>query len=259
MPARVTLRPRDTDHVRAPNWATCAWHSNYGRPVSFLDYLPILLTVLSTLGIGTFIGQYLLGGQQRREVRSRVLSALEDVEGARFGGDGGSTFREFRRTIQQLEASALVARIPRPAVEDYVFLATTAWRTCNPHPDDYYAPDEEPPWISRAFNSVVIEAAGDVARYVWHPVTGGFRFKDRVADRRKRVIAEGNEDVVRTIKTSQDPVAKQYGRPDEPTIPVAPPAFSWPENEATAQSTNEPENEATAQAISDPETETRAQ
>ena len=209
MPARVALRPRDTDQACAPNTPTKAWLNNYGQAVDFTEIAPILVTLLGTLGVGSVIGQYLSGGQQRREVRSRVLSALERVEDARWASEE-ATYRQFREAVQQLESAALVARVRRRVVSEYIFLAHVAWRVSVDDWDNNPGLDEGRGGVPAHFSNEVNGAAGDVARCVWHPWVGLIGLKRGAAKRKDRIDALESQRVNEQIESAKKQLNKRH-------------------------------------------------
>lgn len=84
-----------------------------------------VVSVVGALGIGSFIGQYLIGSQQRRQVRSEVLKHLSDAETARWAGES-TPIPNFTESMRELETAALIARVPRRAVAHYKMFAHCA-------------------------------------------------------------------------------------------------------------------------------------
>jgi hypothetical protein len=83
-----------------------------------------LASALGALGLGSVAGQYLAGGTHRGEARARVLRALSDLEHERWANDKPSEFIEATR---ELTTAALLARIPRDLIREYLTLAYAAW------------------------------------------------------------------------------------------------------------------------------------
>lgn len=84
------------------------------------------LPLVGGLGVGSVIGNYIGAGRSRREVRSAVLKELAAVERARWIGDDSNDWQAFRDSLHSLETSALVARVPRLAVQHYIVFASAA-------------------------------------------------------------------------------------------------------------------------------------
>lgn len=87
-----------------------------------------IISLLGALGIGSVIGQYLGSANERRVVRAAALKALAQTESARWVSGNGSE-PPFPETARDLEAAALVARLPRDAVVQYLTLAHAAFWT----------------------------------------------------------------------------------------------------------------------------------
>jgi hypothetical protein len=83
--------------------------------------------IIGALGIGSLATQYLMAARSRRELRGAVLKELTAVERARWVGSAGcGDWREFRTALHSVETAALVARIPRRAVQHYLVFAQAA-------------------------------------------------------------------------------------------------------------------------------------
>lgn len=154
--------------------------------------------LLTALGVGSFIVQYLLGGQQRREVRSRVLGAIEEVEDARWANDD-ATFQKFRKTTHHLETAALVARLPRQVVSDYIFIAWVAWRVSNESWLEW-AEGDGTGSLPGSLADITTEAASDVARCAWSPWIARPRVWLRARGRRVRLKVMDDERIERAIE-----------------------------------------------------------
>ena len=163
-----------------------------------------LVTILGALGVGSIFGQYLIGGQQRREIRSRVLSALEKLEDVRWS-EGPGTQSRFPEARHQLETAALIARVPRHVVSHYILLAEAAWRMSERHWEE--KPDlPESGAIDIVYANLVTEAAGDLAHCAWSPWFAITLTKRRAAKRMARIETldqevKGYFDFTRSNKT----------------------------------------------------------
>lgn len=85
------------------------------------------IPLLTALGAGTAIGNYLGAGRGRREVRSNALNCLAATETSRFTGHSGlPDAPNFQAALRDFETAALIARIPRPVVQHYLAFAQAA-------------------------------------------------------------------------------------------------------------------------------------
>ncbi|MCT7293968.1 hypothetical protein NVV99_24010 [Rhodococcus sp. PAE-6] len=161
--------------------ATSSFPQHY---YDFVVDIPAIASVISALGIGSFIGQYLIGAQQRRQLRSEVLKHLAQTETVRWASTTtiGPGFRE---SIRELEAAALVSQIPQRVVEQYTIFAYTAWWESN---ENWEAGggDEEDAGIDRRLADLVQEAAIELSAAAWSPWTSKFRRGSRLKKRISR-------------------------------------------------------------------------
>jgi hypothetical protein len=137
-------------------------------------------SIIGALGIGSFVGQYLIGSQQRRQIRSEVLRQLSHAESARWAGS--SNYLSFTEAIRELETAALIARVPRKVIANYTLFAYAA-RTLSEE-DAEENPDQEfGGGINAHFGDLVRAAASEVSRSVWSPWIGrlgaGHRMKQQ--------------------------------------------------------------------------------
>lgn len=161
--------------------------------------IPVIASVISALGVGSFVGQYLIGAHQRRQLRSEVLRNLARVESARWAGHGEPSRAEFQEGLRDLEAAALVARLPRGAVVQYkVFAQAARWLSDSDVENDPM--NEYAGGINGAFADLVHEHAADISRLVWKPWIGRFGLKRRLRTRRERAEAIDNNEVQHDFK-----------------------------------------------------------
>lgn len=177
--------------------------------------LSAFASVLGALGIGSFVGQYLIGAQGRRQVRSEVLRRLADCEAARWAGPSDlPDAPPFQQAIAELEKAAIVAATPRNVVEHYKLLAYVAWwkslQDAEDRPLDYDAGG-----IGPELTPLSREAAWDLQSVVWHPRLGRIRTWRRIKERR-RVVAEAEPGLVRNA-------VEYLGGKPLPPLPKAPP------------------------------------
>lgn len=159
-----------------------------------------VVSVLGALGIGSFVGQYLIGSQQRREVRGAVLRHLEQAESARWAGEAHPPGSPTLQTaMRDLETAALIARIPRKAVMHYKLLAYTGWflssDDAEQNPDAEYAGG-----INGDFANIIRAAAGEVSRLVWSPWLGRLGLTTRLNAQLKAVDAIDDAGVKNLLK-----------------------------------------------------------
>ncbi len=85
--------------------------------------------MVEVLGVGSILGQYIGSSKDRREARAGVLSALVDTESSRWVGPDSKTLDEFHSSMRKLQTAALIARLPRDAVEQYAVLGQAGRRS----------------------------------------------------------------------------------------------------------------------------------
>jgi hypothetical protein len=83
-----------------------------------------LTSIAGAIGVGSILGGWVTGSKDRRSVRAAALAALGSVERARWAES--CDFPAFRQTTRDLETAALLARIPRAVVREYLILAMVA-------------------------------------------------------------------------------------------------------------------------------------
>jgi hypothetical protein len=97
--------------------------------MALVDTLSGVSSVLGGLGVGAYLGQLLTAGKERREVHAGVIAAYREVEELRWVVAQQDNYDELMRAIGRFESAALVARLPRPAVDVYVALTRAAHAT----------------------------------------------------------------------------------------------------------------------------------
>jgi hypothetical protein len=126
-----------------------------------------LISLITALGVGSFIGEWYGAGKDRRAARATVLEKLATVEAARWARDSRAVDDRRRAdAVRELEIAALTARVPRSAVVTYVQLATAALWWIHIHLESGEE-RTEPGAISATFHELVVEAAGIVSRAAW--------------------------------------------------------------------------------------------
>lgn len=163
-----------------------------------LQWVPLL----TALGISGLIVGWAGAGKARREVRSGVLKALAATESSRWAN--GVNYREFNTAIRELETAALVARVPRNAIQHYSVLAEAARRLSD---DSYEEHDGDEEMGAGAINgyyaNLVRDGAEIITRLAWHPV----RSRVRLTKDLKFLIAQVEElddsDIEQTLAGAQ--------------------------------------------------------
>lgn len=135
-------------------------------------------SLVGALGLGSVLGQWVNGGGQRREMRARVLAALATCESGRWVSLNREAARPFPELAREVEAAALVARIPRDPMNQYVTLAYAAWWASAATAE--YEPDGQGGVLSN-YARVVTDAADHVTFLAWRPWRGRVRLRSRVA------------------------------------------------------------------------------
>lgn len=128
--------------------------------------VPLVVSVLGALGVGSVIGQWFAGGKDRRAARADVLAKLGEVEQARWYEDGPDTDGpRLLAATRALETSALIARVPRTAVLPYAQMATAGlWAMQN---DVEVRGDPEWVGLEVGVADVITGAAEIVSRAAW--------------------------------------------------------------------------------------------
>ncbi|AZF93608.1 hypothetical protein SEA_EYES_31 [Gordonia phage Eyes] len=151
-----------------------------------------LVSIFGALGIGSVITQHFAGSRDRRQVRGDVLERLSEVEEARWvPSETAPTVDDFLRLLHKFETAALIARLPREAVRQYVSFAFAA----RSHSSEGVEADkmrgtydpETSGGLSSNFADVVRDEANEIARLVWNPFRARFKLSARL--KRRRVAA----------------------------------------------------------------------
>jgi hypothetical protein len=90
--------------------------------------LASLLSGIGSLGVGTLLGHWLSGRRSRQDARVDVISAVAEVERARWYSTSVDTIDPVRAAVSELEAAALRGNVPRKPVMLYGALAIASWR-----------------------------------------------------------------------------------------------------------------------------------
>ncbi|OZD77250.1 hypothetical protein CH260_08440 [Rhodococcus sp. 05-2256-B2] len=127
-------------------------------------------SIIGALGIGSFAGQYLIGSQQRRQLRSEVLRRLASTERNRWAGVSTSdtSFEQFKDSVRELETAAIIARVPRRPLALYIQLATAARLLSDTDVEEKDGYDEAGA-INTAMSRYVRAAAEQLSHLMWSP------------------------------------------------------------------------------------------
>jgi hypothetical protein len=131
--------------------------------------IPLVVSVLGALGVGSVIGQWVAGGKDRRAARAAVLDKLGAVEAVRwYEGDRTADSEKLVAAIRELETAALVARVPRAAVVPYAQLAAGGlWYM---HDEvERTGGDDDMAALSWPVSDAIHGAAEIVSRAAWSP------------------------------------------------------------------------------------------
>ncbi|QHB37875.1 hypothetical protein SEA_OPIE_32 [Gordonia phage Opie] len=155
--------------------------------------LATVVSILGALGIGSVVTQHFAGSRDRRQIRAEVLTRLAEVESARWAASGDApTIDDFMRVVHSFETAALIARIPREAVQQYVFYAFAGRsRSQDGVESDRMSGDFDPEYsgaLNAAFADVVDDEAHEIAALVWAPLRSRYRLSHRLRKRRDAAV-----------------------------------------------------------------------
>lgn len=175
---------------------------------------------IGALGIGSFVGQYLIGAQSRRQARSEVLLRLAECEDARWAVLSDHPTLPFHKSVGELEKAALISGAPRKLVEHYKVLAYIVWWKSSSDAEERPNAHDAGERVGDELAGLTRQAAWDLSRVLWHPWAGRLGMRHRIGKRFARVAV---------IEPSLLRAAVQFlggkslpPRPDIP-IPAAPP------------------------------------
>ncbi|AFR48022.1 hypothetical protein [Gordonia sp. KTR9] len=145
------------------------------------------VSIIGALGVGSILTQHFASGRDRRQVRAEVLDRLEEVETKRWAGDGGVRLEDFIAAIHRFETAALIARIPREAVRQYIFYAFAANSRSRANVEDdrddgFFDPDTSG-GIDAEFADAVRDEANEIAGLVWTPLRSRLGLSKRLRTR----------------------------------------------------------------------------
>lgn len=158
--------------------------------------------IVGALGVGSFIGQYLVGAHQRRQLRSEVLTQLTNAETARWASDEPDD-PPFVQAIRNLEIAALVAQIPREAIAHYKWLAYPAFWLSRKSYEESGEDQEVGGGIDSKLAEVVRLAASEITKLAWTPWRARLGLKRRLANLQEQAEGIDQPDVWANIKDAR--------------------------------------------------------
>ncbi|MDV8071160.1 hypothetical protein R4P64_32090 [Rhodococcus sp. IEGM 1366] len=157
------------------------------------------------MGIGSFVGQYLIGSQQRRQLRSEVLKHLAHTETARWAPEEPGN-PKFRESMRELETAAMISRIPRKVVDQYKVFAYVAWWLSQESWDDHPFSETGGGLIESDFADIVRDVAAELSRSAWSPWAVKVNQNSRLKKNDLGVEAIDNTRVRQNMKRAQETV-----------------------------------------------------
>ena len=161
----------------------------------------LVISLLGALGLGSVVGQYVASMAERRGVRAAALGALASTENARWSGEGRANV-SFPEAARSLESAALVARLPRRAVTQYLTLAYAAsWLS---HESWEHDPDPEyGGGINTELANVVRRSATLLTDLAWAPRLQRLRLRRRMAEIETIADDISSKDVIRALRSAR--------------------------------------------------------
>lgn len=142
-----------------------------------MTQLTDIAALVGALGVGSLGTALFTQGRERRASRAAVIAAMHEVERHRWA----SSDRSFREAARELATAAMIARMPRWAVDEYLALARAASWMSAADADERGAYDEYAGGISGELNGCVHAAFGLAVDVAWHPVASRLRARQRRA------------------------------------------------------------------------------
>jgi hypothetical protein len=128
-----------------------------------------LASLLGALGVGGVIAGGIASARDQRAARATALEALGEVEELRWADTPDD---EFFRSQQRMRTAALLARLPRGPVEDYLDAAITARRYTVARVEEFAEVQIAlPPGgsLSSSLSNAVVGQAAILADILWSP------------------------------------------------------------------------------------------
>lgn len=171
------------------------------------DITATIVSIAGALGIGSLLGQWIAGSKDRRQVRANALAALAEVESARWANadDYQTSAKTFTRYVRELQAAALIARLPREVTRTYLALARLGrWLSV----DDVEREEIDPEYAG-GINADIADIIRDGARLmsdaVWAPAPWRhIRISRRVRDLDTRIKNLGMPSVERRYERARN-------------------------------------------------------
>jgi hypothetical protein len=143
--------------------------------MSSADTATIVASVLGGGVAGTFVSTYVSSTREARAARADLARRILDVEMARWNY---VDFQEFRQAAAALEAAAIIAHVPRPVVQQYLYMARVGRRTEQIQMD---SPGGIPGGAIPSDLAQLIEMAVEtLSAQLWHPRRARLSWKTRV-------------------------------------------------------------------------------
>lgn len=154
----------------------------------------VLGPLLSGLGVGTVVSTtvstYLTSGQSRRTGRGAVLAALSGVEETRWAGpEENISYSTFQTKCRALETAALIARVPREAVMQYLVYAHAARMNSQDNWDEHQV-EEVGGFVDPAVDKNARDAAAALTNVIWRPWLSRLFLGERLRGQRRTAYLE---------------------------------------------------------------------
>lgn len=135
--------------------------------------MPTWLEVAGTLGVavlGGIVAPYVTNSRDRRATRAKLFEVISVVGEQRWNEI--DHYASFNRSVTTLQSTALIARVPRWAVDDYVQAAFEARRGIRS-----LGHDENGPILTgdAELEAGVRQALDSLTYVIWHPKLGRLR------------------------------------------------------------------------------------
>ncbi|MCB2175189.1 MAG: hypothetical protein KQH57_05240 [Actinomycetales bacterium] len=128
-----------------------------------------IAALLAAFGFGSLGAAAIGRAREQRGARARVLGALHEVERRRWYDPDGEPFVA---AVMELQAAALVARVPRRLVENYIVAARVAYGLSHDNWEERGGDDEFAAGIASDVANVARMMSRVVADAIWRPWWG---------------------------------------------------------------------------------------
>ncbi|ALL79331.1 hypothetical protein AD006_28955 (plasmid) [Pseudonocardia sp. EC080610-09] len=158
-------------------------------PLDFPTLVPLVVSVLGALSVGSLILQWAASGKDRRAARAEVLRALGAVEAARWKFSERDAYQNLRDAIRDLETAALLARVPRRVLIPYSELSIASlWWLMEE------ADLTEPVGLDLHISDAVHDAAEIVSRATWETPATRWAWLETRLTRLEQSVAAVDDD-----------------------------------------------------------------